>query len=303
MNDVKSVAERLGARLKRVVPNEFAGPCPACGGVDRFSVNTRKNVWTCRKCFGGKNGNLAGGDAIDLVRNVLGLSFVEAREFVTGEKVVEAKRQTAPKDTGDDVARERAKARWFWGQRRPIAGTIAEIYLRTARGYRGVIPPTLAFLPARAGHEPALIAAFGVATEPECGKLAIADVDVMAVQLVKLKPDGIGKADVEHQKIIVGKGALGSPIVLAPPNDLLGLAIAEGIEDALSIHAATGLGAWASGGAGRMPALAATVPDYMHFVRIVADRDEAGIKGARGLSDGLNRRGIEHKVGTLGVRP
>ena len=171
-------------------------------------------------------------------------------EFVTGEKVVEAKRQTAPKDTGDDVSRERAKARWFWGQRRPIAGTIAEIYLRTARGYRGVIPPTLAFLPG-AGHEPALIAAFGVATEPECGKLAIADVDVMAVQLVKLKPDGIGKADVEHQKIIVGKGALGSPIVLAPPNDLLGLAIAEGIEDALSIHAATGLGAWASGGAGR----------------------------------------------------
>ena len=77
--------------------------------------------------------------------------------------------------------------------------------------------------------------------EPEPAVLSIADADVRAVQLVKLKPDG-GKADVEPNKIIIGKGALGSPIVLAPPNDLLGLAICEGIEDGLSVYEATGLG-------------------------------------------------------------
>ena len=48
-----------------------------------------------------------------------------------------------------------------------------------------------------------------------------------AVPLIKLKPDGSGKAYIEPNKITVGKGALGSPIVLAPPNDLLGLAIIE----------------------------------------------------------------------------
>ena len=110
---------------------------------------------------------------------------------------------------------------------------------------------------------------------------------------MKLKPDGSGKADIEPNKIIIGKGALGSPIVLAPPNDLLGLAICEGVEDALSVHEATGLGTWASGGATRMPALAEAMPDYIDFVTVVADRDPAGVKGGR-LADWLRRRGIEH---------
>ena len=106
-----------------------------------------------------------------------------------------------------------------------------------------------------------------------------------AVQLVKLKPDGSDKADVELTKIIVGKGALGSPVVVAPPNDLLGLAIAEGIEDALSIDEATGLGSWASGGAGRMPALADTVPDYIDCVTVFGDDDDVGRRNATELAD------------------
>ena len=68
--------------------------------------------------------------------------------------------------------------------------------------------------------------------------------------------------------------------MLAPPNDLLGLAITEGLEDALSIHEATGLGAWASGGNARLPALADTVPSYIDFVTIVADRDLHGVQYA-----------------------
>ena len=49
----------------------------------------------------------------------------------------------------------------------------------------------------------------------------------------------------------------GVPMVLAAPNDLLGLAVAEGAEEALTVHQFTGVGAWASGGASRLPALAA----------------------------------------------
>jgi Toprim domain len=197
---------------------------------------------------------------------------------------------------GNDAERERAKAQWFWRQLKPIGGSIAETYLREARGYSGGLPGTLAYLPARDGYEPALIAAFGLASEPEPGELAIADDSVIAVQLIKLKPDGSGKAVVEPNKITIGRGALGSPIVVAPPNDLLGLAITEGLEDALSIHQATGLGAWAAGGAARMPALAATVPDFIDFATILADRDPSGIKGANRLSEGLRKRGIHHAV-------
>ncbi len=198
-------------------------------------------------------------------------------------------RAIAAKTDGD----ERAKVAWFWNQRRPLAGTIAEIYLRQARSYGGAIPSTLAYLPPRDGYQPALIAAFGPTSEPEPGELAIADHAVRAVQLVKLKPDGSGKSDAKPNKITIGRDALGSPIVLAPPNDLMGMAICEGVEDALSVHEATGLGAWAAGGAMRMPPLADAVPDYIGFVSIIADRDEAGIKGANGLADGLHERGIK----------
>ena len=72
------------------------------------------------------------------------------------------------------------------------------------------------------------------------------------------------------------------PIMSAyrPPNDLLGLAICEGVEDALTAHEATGLGAWAAGSAGRMPALASVIPHYIEALTIYAHDDKAGHDGA-----------------------
>jgi hypothetical protein len=80
--------------------------------------------------------------------------------------------------------------RRLWRQRIPIAGTPAETYLRGARAYSGPLQPTLAFLPATEKYPAALIAAYGVATEPEPGVLAIADEAVCGVHLIRLKPDG-----------------------------------------------------------------------------------------------------------------
>ena len=111
------------------------------------------------------------------------------------------------------------QAQRLWNQRQPPAGTIAETYLRVARGYGGPTPAMLACLPARGNHAPALIAAFGLADEFDPGLLKIADADVCAVPFVKLRGDGIGKAGSEPNKITIGKSALGVPIVVAPPND------------------------------------------------------------------------------------
>ena len=71
------------------------------------------------------------------------------------------------------------------------------------------------------------------------------------------------------------------------------MAITEGIEDALSVHQATGLGVWAAGSASCLPALADNVPCYVKTVTIVAHADEAGQNGARKLADALLRRDIE----------
>ena len=94
-----------------------------------------------------------------------------------------------------------------------------------------------------------------------------------------------------------------APIVLAPPNDVLGLAIAEGIEDALSVHEATGLGAWAAGSASRLPALADAIPSYVESVTIVADADKDGQRGAHGLAERLRTQvDMEVHVVTPGLR-
>jgi hypothetical protein len=188
--------------------------------------------------------------------------------------------------------RQTEKARWMWSIRRQLSGSPAETYLRS-RGIRCDLPSTLGFLPARKpDHHPAMIAAFYIPDEPEPGVLHVRENSFSGVHLTLLKPDGSGKAGTERDKIMVGPSA-GSPIVLAPPNDGLGLVIAEGIETALSVHQATGLGAWAAGSAGRMPQLADVVPAYLETVVIAAENDAAGLRGVDELIGRLNARGIE----------
>jgi Toprim domain len=196
----------------------------------------------------------------------------------------------------DQVAiARRDKARWLWDQRRPICGTPAEVYLREARGYGGTLPATLGFLPKRAEHPPAMIAAFGPAAEIEPGAILAPTGIVSGVHLTRLAPDGRSKAGTDTDKIMVGTPR-GSPIVVAPPGDLCGLAITEGIEDALSVHQATGLGTWAAGAAPFMPALAAAVPEWIESVTIMVDDDDAGRSNADALAERLGRCGFDVRL-------
>jgi len=192
------------------------------------------------------------------------------------------------KPTTNYARQQHDKARWLWSRRQLITGTIAEKYLRV-RNITCELPPTLGFLPARKPeHHPALISAFTLVDEPEPGVLGtLRDVD--AVHITLIRPDGNGKAEVAKPKIMVGR-PLGRPLVLAPVNDLLGLAICEGVEDALSIRQATGLGAWAAGSATMLPALADSVPDYITRVSIFVDADEAGRRYSGELAARLNQR-------------
>jgi hypothetical protein len=202
-------------------------------------------------------------------------------------------RLTVPNHDDKSAQQRREIAQSLWCRSQPGKGSLAETYL-SARGiHLDPWPETVRFLPARPPDHlwPTLIAGYGMPSEPEPGVLSLRPADVLGVQLTYLRHDGVGKAPIEPQKRSIGRNH-SAPIVLAAMNDGLGLAIAEGIEDALSIHAETGLAAWASGGAGRMPALADAIPAYTDSVTVLADSNDAGIKGARALFDGLRSRGI-----------
>jgi hypothetical protein len=197
-------------------------------------------------------------------------------------------------------------ARWLWKQRRRLTCSTAEIYLREARRINlDRWPATLGFLAAGGGYPPAMIAAFGMAHEIEPGVIAIADAAVRGVHLTRLLPDGSGKATFEDPeepaKIMIGHSA-GWPIVLAPPNDLLGMLPTEGIEDGLTCHQATGLGAWAAGAASRLPALADRIPDWINCVTVPTDDDPDGRRYAGELVHRIEARGIEAIPMILGRR-
>jgi hypothetical protein len=261
-------------------------PCPLCGPDRRHPLNRRRKVmriwrhdpgfasYHCVRC--GASGYARRDCAVQPVDPVILMrARAEARE---------RERQYAIK--------QRRKAVWLWRRRRLIIGSIAETYLREVRSYHGRLPATVGFLRARGEHPPAMIAAFGVAEEMEPGVVAINDAAVRGIHITKLKLDGFGKADTQRNKIIIGR-CVGSPIVLAPVNDLLGLAICEGIEDALSTYEATGLGAWAAGAASRLPGLAEVIPEYVESLSILVDEDNAGRQHSTELARRAAAGGIE----------
>jgi CHC2 zinc finger/Toprim domain len=260
-----------------------------------FFINDKKRFWH-------DFGVGVSGDIFTFVMKVTGATFPEAvkrcAEMTGGiEREISSTAQFTSRD--DERAVQLRTARWLWSLREPIIGSTAETYAR-ARGYKGPMPETLAFLPASGGYAPALIAAYGTAPEREPGVIGIADNMVLGVHLIKLKSDGSDRLrDDPKCKITIGQGFV-APIVLAPANDLLGLVIAEGIEDALNAHEASGLGAWAAGGATRMPALANLVPSYVECVTILVDDNEAGRLNSHKLAGRLRDRHIEVRLTSCG---
>jgi hypothetical protein len=146
-----SVASYCTLRGIKIRSGDAGQPCPGCGGQDRFSVNTRKNVWNCR---------VSGfsGDAIALAQHIDGLDFTGACEAVTGrpppgreasetleerrerearlaqreeERIAEEERRAHERNVFREAERRRA---WgFWRRSLPLSNTPVEAYLEKRR--------------------------------------------------------------------------------------------------------------------------------------------------------------------------
>lgn len=78
---IKDVADMLHILGLVRAGREWTGPCPGngCGGRDRFSINTSKNLFNCRICG-------AKGDQVHLVMFVRGIDFLPALDWLCGPK-------------------------------------------------------------------------------------------------------------------------------------------------------------------------------------------------------------------------
>lgn len=142
--DCWTVLNALGlSHQVKAHPRECVGPCPACGGRDRFSINRRKNIWYCRR-------SAKGGDAIALVSYLVGADFLGAVETITGRpsprgeagrkidpahmeelrRASEARQAEAEREANSFRNREIRRAHDIWSSGEGMPGSVAESYLR-----------------------------------------------------------------------------------------------------------------------------------------------------------------------------
>jgi hypothetical protein len=131
---IAEAAALLGLKVPRA--GELIGPCPACGGRDRFSINSRKRLWNCL-------GALGGNDSLGLVQHVLGLDFKGAVEFLTGAREFAPAPQPRPAlqpASDEDDATKIARAQQLAREGQDVRGTIAEVYLAIVRKLGAIDP-------------------------------------------------------------------------------------------------------------------------------------------------------------------
>ncbi|MBY5706793.1 DNA primase [Rhizobium leguminosarum] len=238
------------------------------------------------------------GDLLDLVRETCGLVDFrdvaeEARHFLSlpqPEPVSDLRG-----DTGDASAVERPateRARRLFRMTHPLAGTLADIYLRERGILRASAHGALRFHPScyyrdfltgRTSSYPALIAAVtddaGVITGVHRTYLS-------------LGADGVGKAKVDDPRRALG-GLLGNGVRFRFPVNasMPVLAAGEGLETMLSLsHVMPGMPMVAALTANHLAAF--NVPPGCRRLYIAADADAAGRHGIEGLSRRAQECGI-----------
>jgi DNA primase len=256
------LSEVIGQRIKLVRQGrEYVGLCPFhAERTPSFYVVEDHGFFHCFGC--GAHGN-----AIDFVMRSDNLNFRTAvAKLASGQGAVAA---AAPADGRAGGRREKDErnrriALQLFEDAEPAGGTLVETYVRS-RGVSLPPAPVLRFSPRCWNREsgrklPAMLA-----------RVDDIDGDFLGVHRTWLLPDGSGKAELEDQKMSLGR-VRGGAIRLAPAGPML--AVAEGIENALSATAVKGIPAWSAVAKGGFKSL--QLPAEVREVLIVADHDHNG---------------------------
>ncbi|MCY4590777.1 MAG: toprim domain-containing protein [Alphaproteobacteria bacterium] len=277
---------------------ELVGPCPVCGGRDRFRV-TRTGGAFCRHCCPD------GRDTAALRR------LIEAAGFAWPAPENAGERRKGAHGTAATTRRQAANGPQGrpggvsgGGGRLPPDARRAKI-ARAHRVWGEVVPdpgPVCAYLAARGCWPPDVPLPDSVRWLPRSGLDAqrwregppgdaagamaccyTADGIVTAVSLEALRTDGT--RCVPRWQRTVGErsgAAFRVPGPVAPEN---ALALAEGEADALSIRTWTGCEAWCGGGTAGLASLAPALVADGRPVTVYSDGDGAGRTAAAALQD------------------
>lgn len=234
----RSILPALGVPMSAL--KNTHGPCPMCGGVDRYRFDDKggSGSYYCNQC--------GSGSGVDLVMGVLGIDFAEARKRIlaeAGHAPVEVARASRP----DGEAATKI-VDGIWKSSLPLSGFDAASRYLAKRGLHvDPWPKLLRFHPRMryvrddktVTYHPALVARF---VSP--------DATASTVQMVYLTDNG-DKADLSTvKKFAPVKFPAGGAVRLFPSAETMG--IAEGVETALAASILNGLPVWAALTAGAM---------------------------------------------------
>jgi hypothetical protein len=235
--------------------------CPACGYADALAVTVRdgKDLFHCH----------AGCDQTDLLRAIrnraAGTSLAQPLG-VARQRQAQARITTPPPSA--------TYVQQLWQQSQAGFGSLAQTYL-ASRGLRFTPenwPSDLRFL-SNHPHKPS-----GTSWPIMLAAVRGLDGGLLAVHRTYLAPDGSGKAPVTPAKMTLGSVG-GHAVQLAPAATKL--AIAEGIETALSVMLASAIPCWSAVSAGGIRNLILPPLPLASDVTIAADPDPAGLNAAQ----------------------
>ena len=294
--------QSLGLTLKRIATTELAGPCPRCGGTDRFNINTKKLAWFCRGC------DAKGGDALSLIMHARGLEFREAVEDFAGEIAGDARPAPAPIRAPAKARDDEAAAREAFVRRMvdktirglvPIVGTPGEAYLRDVRKIdTDELVDVLSVTDAIGWHPESFFREDGHRLD---GRQLGCIVAVMTDPLTAKPTGGISRTYLhEGEKVGKAKGLGPAGIVRLTCDEHVtnGLHLAEGLETALAAMSKGLRPMWSTGSTSIMAKF--PVVSGIERLTILADHDEngAGEKAALEAGQRWKEAGREVRVWT-----
>ncbi len=292
---------------------ELIGPCPACGGDNRFRVTPTGGAF-CRQCCPD------GSDAAAFRRLIEAAGFAwptrESRsEGRTGalrsggaehpRKAASTPQRRSDGDSGGVSAQGNehqrkiqakiARARRLWSAAVPDPGLV-----RAYLGARGCWPPHAPLPDSVRWLSRAAITALRWREGPDddaAGAMACCytvNGAVTSVSLDALRADGTRCAPRWQRTLGERRGAA----FRVPGPDAPGdpLALAEGDADALAIRTWTGCEAWSGGGTAGVAALALALAAVARPVTVHCDGDGPGRKAAFQLQDDALARGVQVRV-------
>jgi putative DNA primase/helicase len=261
MSVAETIARTLGLRR---VGREFTGKCPCCGYRSGFALTERRNGPPLVYCNAGGCGQT---ELIAVLRSG-GLWPDSDHKAARPGPADLAERHEA---TARERQRKIVLAADMWGEAYEARGTLVEAYLRS-RNIVLSVPPVIRML---GMHGPYGRHLTGARRPQMIARVEHVEHGPVAVHRCFLAIDGSSKSTLDPVRMSNGPVA-GAAVRLARAGTVL--AIAEGIETALSYMQATGTPTWAALSARGIRAL--VLPENVLEVVIAADPDPVGIMAA-----------------------